>query len=160
MSRLEANQGLTPSLLDRLIDPESSGTAAQPGYTVAQMLQVVRRDLEDLLNTRLTIMNLPAALARLRGSVYAYGLVDLNSLNALTPQQRDDIGKLLETTVAQFEPRLRDVRAVPIEAAGERKQAIRFRIEARLDVDPSPEVTFDTVLELTTGQHTVKQRDT
>lgn len=159
MSRLNSNQGLMPSILDRLIDANSGGTAAQPGYSVAQMLQVVRRDLEDLLNTRLTVTDLPADLTRLPGSVFAYGLVDLNSLNALTPQQRDDIGKLLEKTVAQFEPRLRDIRAVPIEVEGDRKQAIRLRIEARLDMDPAPEVVFDTVLELTTGQHTVKQSD-
>jgi type VI secretion system protein ImpF len=159
MSRLESHQSLTPSILDRLIDADSRGTAGQPGYTVAQMLQVVRRDLEDLLNTRLTVPGLPLSLTRLRESVYAYGLVDLNSLNALTPQQRDEIGKVLERTVAHFEPRLRDVRTIAVEADGGRKQAVRFRIEARLDVDPAPEVVFDTVLELTTGQTTVKQSD-
>jgi type VI secretion system protein ImpF len=148
-----------PSILDRLIDADSSGTAAQPGYTTAQMMRVVRRDLEDLLNTRLTVTDLPRELGRLRGSVYAYGLVDLNSLNALTPQQRDEIGQVLEATVAQFEPRLRDVRAVALESDDGRKQAVRFRIEARLGVDPAPEVVFDTVLELTTGQHRVKQAD-
>ena len=33
--------------------------------------------------------------------------------------------------------------------------SIRFRIEAELNVDPAPEVGFETVLELTTGRATV-----
>ena len=34
-------------------------------------------------------------------------------------------------------------------------RSVRFRIEARLSVDPAPEVAFDTVLELTTGHYSV-----
>jgi predicted component of type VI protein secretion system len=33
---------------------------------------------------------------------------------------------------------------------------IRFRVDARLSVDPSPEVAFDTILELTSGHYSVK----
>ena len=45
-------QGLMPSVLDRLIDAESAGTPTRQGYTLSQMEDAVRRDLEDLLNTR------------------------------------------------------------------------------------------------------------
>ena len=34
---------------------------------------------------------------------------------------------------------------------------MRFHIQARLNVDPSPEVGFETVLELTTGHASVKR---
>src|SRR5262245_50855738 len=51
MSRA-GQQGVTPSILDRLIDPESAGTEWRHGYGIDQLLEVVRRDLEDLLNTR------------------------------------------------------------------------------------------------------------
>ena len=40
--------------------------------------------------------------------------------------------------------------------AGEKTRAVRFHIDARLRVDPAPEVAFDTILELTTGHTTVK----
>src|SRR5262249_42777188 len=54
--------GLTPSILDRLIDPESAGTAIMTGYSAEKMYQAVLRDLEDLLNTRRTAGTLPADL--------------------------------------------------------------------------------------------------
>jgi predicted component of type VI protein secretion system len=33
--------------------------------------------------------------------------------------------------------------------------AMQFRIDAELNVDPAPEVGFETILELTTGRATV-----
>jgi type VI secretion system protein ImpF len=90
-------------------------------------------------------------------SIYGYGLPDLNSLNAISPQQRAEIGRMIETVVIVFEPRLRDVRAMLMEStAGQVERSVRFRIEARLNVDPAPEVAFDTILELTTGRYEVK----
>jgi type VI secretion system protein ImpF len=145
-----------PSILDRLIDPESRGTEWRRGYGLEQMLEAVRRDLEDLLNTRQTDMGLPTELVRIHQSIVGYGLPDLTSLNAITPNQREDIGRIIETTVARFEPRLLDVRARLVDTPDNKDQSIRFHIEARLGVDPAPEVAFDTVLELTSGQHSVK----
>jgi type VI secretion system protein ImpF len=145
---------LKPSILDRLIDPESRGTAARFGYSIEQMVDRVRRDLEDLLNTRRTIRNLPTGLERVRDSVLGFGLPDLVSMNALTPTQRAEIGEVLEATIAHYEPRLRFVRATMLDS--DSHQHVRFRLEARLAVDPAPEVAFDTILELTTGQHQIK----
>jgi type VI secretion system protein ImpF len=145
-----------PSVLDRLIDPESGGTSYQRGYGVEQMVAAVQRDLEDLLNTRQTHMGLPADLVELHRSIYGYGLPDLTSLNAMSPQQREEIGRVIETLVTTFEPRLRDVRAFLVESLGENyERTLRFRVEARLNVDPAPEVAFDTVLELATGHYSI-----
>ena len=36
-----------PSIVDRLIDPASAGTDARRGYSLQQMLEMIRRDLED-----------------------------------------------------------------------------------------------------------------
>jgi len=91
-----------------------------------------------------------------RGSVLAYGLPDLASLDAATVPQRQEIGRLLESVIAQFEPRLRDIRASLVDAGDGKNRSVRFHIEARLCVDPAPEVAFDTVLELTTGHYTIK----
>jgi type VI secretion system protein ImpF len=149
--------GLMPSILDRLIDPESSGTEWRYGYGLEQLLEVVRRDLEELLNTRQSFTSLPPGLARLANSVYAFGLPDLTSFNAITPNQREEIARALESTILRFEPRLRDVRATLLASEEDTKQrAVRFRIEARVDTDPAPEVAFETVLQLTTGQHSVR----
>jgi type VI secretion system protein ImpF len=155
MAQGEPELGLKPSILDRLIDPASRGTVARLGYSVEQMVDRVRRDLEDLLNTRRTLRELPPGLERVTNSVLGYGLPDLVSMSALSPKQREEIGQVLEATIAWFEPRLRFVRATLV--GTDNLQHIKFRLEARLAVDPAPEVAFDTILELTTGQHQVKE---
>jgi type VI secretion system protein ImpF len=148
---------LMPSLLDRLIDPASGGTAWRRGYSLEQMVAAVRRDLEELLNTRHSHMDLSPDFVEVHRSVVGYGLPDLNSLNAISPQQREEIGKLIERVVSTFEPRLRAVRAVVVESGGGGfERTVRFRLEALLNVDPAPEVAFETILELTTGHYTIQ----
>jgi type VI secretion system protein ImpF len=156
MSRVDNQQGLMPSLLDRLIDPDSGGTSWRRGYGVEQMMEAVRRDLEDLLNTRQSLAGIPPGFIETEKSVIGYGLPDLTSLNAVTTQQREDIGRVIELIVSRFEPRLKDVRAVLTDAGSGKERTVRFHIEAKMCVDPAPEVAFDTILELTTGHYTIK----
>jgi len=156
MAKLDPNQGLMPSMLDRLIDPDSGGTAWRRGYGVEQMIDAVRRDLEELLNTRETVNDLPEEFVEVRNSVFTFGLPDLTSLNVITPQQREELGRVLEANIERFEPRLKDVRARMVEAGDGKERTIKFHIEARLCLDPAPEVAFDTILELATGHYSVK----
>jgi type VI secretion system protein ImpF len=157
MARIDPQMGLMPSVLDRLIDPESGGTVWRRGYGVADMMDVVRRDLEDLLNTRQSHQQVPEDFVEVRRSIIGYGLPDLTSLNALTPQQREEIGRVLEKVVTHFEPRLRDVRATLVDPNEDKARTLRFRIDARLCLEPAPDVAFETILELTTGHYSVKQ---
>jgi type VI secretion system protein ImpF len=146
-----------PSILDRLIDPASGGTAWRRGYGVTEMVETVRRDMEELLNTRQSHQGLPEAFVETQRSILGYGLPDMSGINALTPQQREEIGRLLEEVVVRFEPRLRDVRATLVDSAESKQPALRFRIDARLCVEPAPDVAFETILELTTGHSAVQQ---
>ena len=155
MSRVDSHQGLMPSILDRLIDPESAGTVARRGYGVAQMTEAVRRDLTELLNTRQSHEGLPPDFEELHRSILAYGLPDLTSFDAVTPDDRRRIGQMIEKIIERFEPRLRDVRATVLTPGESRERTIRFRVDARLCLDPAPEVAFDTVLELSTGRYAV-----
>jgi type VI secretion system protein ImpF len=158
MPRPDPNQGLMPSLLDRLIDPESAGTSWRRGYGVEQMFAAVQRDLEDLLNTR-AAADMPEGFTEVNNSIVAYGLPDLTSLEAITPQQREDIGRVLEARIARFEPRLKDVHANMIGAPDSKERTVRFHVIARLCLEPAPEVAFDTILELATGHYSVKPSD-
>lgn len=144
-----------PSVLDRLIDPESAGTAWRRGYGIQQIVQVVQRDLEDLLNTRQSHQHLSPEYAEVHNSIVGFGLPDLAALNAYTPQQREEIGRVIERIIGRFEPRLRNIRARMIDP-GEKDRRVRFHIEARLNVDPAPEVGFETVVELITGHTSIK----
>jgi len=155
MPPIDKQQALMPSVLDRLIDPDSAGTAARRGYGVNQMTDSVRRDLTDLLNTRQSHQGISSDFSEMLHSVFAFGLPDLTSLNAVTPKDRQEIGHIIETIVAQFEPRLRDVRATVVDPGAGLERTIRFHIDARLCLDPAPAVAFDTILELGTGRYQV-----
>jgi len=157
MARVEQHQAILPSIIDRLIDAQSGGTRGHAGYTVRQMIAAVHRDLDDLLNTRQSHAGLPEAFVELNNSIMAFGLPDLTTLTVMTPSDRMALGHLLEKIIQKFEPRLRDVRVHLIDETEEQMRTLRFQIDARLCLDPAPEVNFDTVLELGTGHYTIKQ---
>ena len=156
MSRLNPNQGLMPSIVDRLIDPESEGTSWMRGYSPRQMLEAVRRDLEDLFNTHQSAGQVPAGYTEVANSIVSYGLPDLASLYSVARDRRQDIASLIAEVVTRHEPRLRDVRVVLVATNQKEDRRVRFHIEANLNVDPSPEVAFETVLELTTGHTSIR----
>ena len=162
MPRPETDQGILPSILDRLIDPESGGTAALRGYNIRQMVDAVRRDLEDLLNTRQSHQGLPDEFEQVRDSIVTYGLPDFSSVNVQRSNQVARMGELIEEIVGRFEPRLGSVRAVlVVPEDGEEKegQRVRFYIEAVLRVDPNPDVAFETVVELASGHTQIRERE-
>jgi type VI secretion system lysozyme-like protein len=159
MSRVDKAQGLLPSLLDRLTDPESSGSGALLGYDLGRMIDAVRRDLEELLNTRQSHQGMPEEFVELHNSIAAYGLPDFSSVDAGKSAQRKAMGRIIEAIISRFEPRLGDVQAVPIDVPGEKEsQRVQFQISARLRLEPSPEVGFDTVVELLSGHTSVRPR--
>ncbi|HEV2971480.1 MAG TPA: type VI secretion system baseplate subunit TssE [Pirellulales bacterium] len=152
MARVDLNQALTPSILDRLIDPDSAGTAARAGYGIEQVILAVRRDLEDLLNTHRSIIHLPEEYPEILQSPVGYGIPDFGSLSTSTPQQRNSIGQMVEEIISRFEPRLREVTVhVKDDSRGAHHLSVRFQIEARLRIEPYPDISFETVMELTTG---------
>jgi type VI secretion system protein ImpF len=59
--------------------------------------------------------------------------------------------------VKTFEPRMANVRIVPLEISSTGLRTLRIRIEALLLMDPAPElISFDTTLQLTTGDFRIK----
>ncbi len=145
-----------PSILDRFIAPELVEQELR-SYSPAQMMQAVRRDLESLFNTHAPTTIAPEYDAT-QASIAGYGLPDLPSLSASGKFRREDVGRIIEVVIGRYEPRLRDVRVIISAVADDDVQhRLRFHIEARLNVDPSPEVEFVTVLELTTGQASIQE---
>jgi type VI secretion system protein ImpF len=145
-------EGLMPSVLDRLIDPQSAGTAARHGYSLEQIEASVRRDVENLLNTHQSYSDLPPDFVESEHSLLEYGMPDLVSLNAITPKQRQHIGHLVANVITEFEPRLRDVKVTLVDGSKESDPQLHFHIQARLNLEPYPELAFDTILKPTTGE--------
>jgi type VI secretion system protein ImpF len=159
MLAADSQSGLKPSLLDRLTDPESEGTIGRPGYSVTQMVDSVRRDLENLLNSHLTERAIPAEYVQVKNSIAAYGLPDLVSLHSGGPEASQKIAAALEEAITRFEPRLSNVRVTILEGSNARQLKLEFQIQATLRVDPAPEVSFVTVLTLTTGEASIRRAD-
>jgi type VI secretion system protein ImpF len=145
---------LLPSFIDRLLDPESMG-GRLAGYDHRQMMDAVRGDVEDLLNARLTATDLPPAFEQTARSILTYGLPDLSGFDVSGSAARTNLTRVVATTIERFEPRLRRVRVTILDDKTKGGLSVRFRVEAELNVDPAPEVGFETVLELTTGRAAV-----
>jgi type VI secretion system protein ImpF len=160
MSRLDTKNRLVPSILDRLIDPDAEASAFQRGYSVEQMLAAVRRDLEEMLNSHQSNQDIPPQWEELRHSLLTYGIPDLTSVSINAPSEKDKVASLLEAVVVHGEPRLRDVRVQVTSTAQDDPRSLKFSIDAQLNVDPSPDVAFVTVVDLMTGKTTIQQRDT
>jgi type VI secretion system protein ImpF len=155
MPQPDASSRLRPSILDRLVDPDSMGTASAPGYDPREMMDAVRADVEELLNTRRMTTDVPAAFEELRDSILTYGLPDLVRYNGTSQEQCAELARVIAETITRYEPRLRQVKVTIVRGQTDAR-LVKFHIDAALNVDPSPEVGFETVLELTTGRSTVK----
>jgi type VI secretion system protein ImpF len=140
-----------PSLLDRLIDPRSMGSSAQ-GANLSGILEAVRRDTEDLLNTRRVPDPEVEAYPELSHSVFTYGVPELITRPALSQADREALGRIIAESIARHEPRLRDIKATPLSDTGTGSRALRFLITAVLRLEPAPSVEFETLVRLSTGQ--------
>jgi type VI secretion system protein ImpF len=156
----ESMVGVTLSVLDRLLDndPDVSVEAVPSrSQSVRQLKDAVRRDLEWLLNTRRIAVPPDESLKELHRSTYVFGLPDFSAYSIGNNKDRVKLVRHLQSTVKVFEPRMANVRVVPIEDKTPGTRTLRFRIEGLLLMDPAPEhVSFDTVLELTSGQYEVQ----
>jgi type VI secretion system protein ImpF len=150
-----AKSSLLPSIIDRLIEPRDEETSDlhRRGQTVRELEEAVRRDLQDLLNTRRAAIDGFPEDAELSRSLLTFGLPELTSFNPTVPDQRRTLQAIIENTIGTFEPRLMDVRVTAITADGTSGRGLRMCVEALLRVSPAPiPVTFDTVVKSGSGE--------
>ncbi len=151
---------VTLSVLDRLIDLDPARSEEAPLTrlpSVRALRAAVRRDLEWLLNTRRVAVEPDESLIELRRSLYQIGVMDFSGFSLSTLQDQSRLLHHLQEVIQQFEPRLAQVRITPHQDPA-KTRAVRFRIEASLIMDPSPErVSFDTVLQLASGAYQVRE---
>ena len=104
-------EGARALLFERLVDlePHRRGVEPEPFrvHGLRELRESVRREVEQLLNTRcsLPLRQLGAA----ERGVLDYGLPDFSSLSASSGDDHSLLEEMIRTTVAFFEPRLREV---------------------------------------------------
>lgn len=151
MSRVDKHKRLRPSILDRLLDDEphlSTERAPASHQHLAQLRASVKRDLENLLNTRYRLVSPPEDLTHVSTSLMNYGLPDLATVNIIDVVKRREFVRELESLLKTYEPRFKNVKVRTIDTGDNRDRTLRFRIDATLYADPAPEiVVFDSVLD-------------
>ena len=152
-------EGLGPvilSPLDRLLDFQPKARV-EPGLGHRKSLEALRsslrRDLENLLNTRCAPEVGQSAYEEVERSVFCYGLPDITAIGANYLHDHNRLLTRVEQAVKLFEPRLNPVK-VFLSPATSPERVLRFVIEGMLRVDPAPEhVVFDAALELISGEY-------
>lgn len=160
MPSSDLNTRVSLSVFDRLIDLEPRELKEAPKSRTASLTELkaaVRRDLEWLLNTRCFLEAPEKGLEESKSSVAFYGLPDVTGVAVKNYNEQVRLSQNIELAIRHFEPRFIDL-TVTLEPISDTDRALRFRIEARLDVDPAPEpIAFDTVLELGSGDFVVRE---
>lgn len=161
MSRLDLEARVTPSVLDRLIDLDPGFSQEPPKFrstSVVEFKQSVRRDLEWLLNTRCHIEALDDKLEETPRSVAFYGLPDFTGVSVKSHIEQKRMADAIRTAIEIFEPRFLNPK-VTLETVENVDRQLKFRIEATLDIEPTPEpVVFDSILEPGASGFTVLDR--
>ncbi len=89
-------------------------------------------------------------------SLVGYGLPDICSMSVRSAADQRRLVRMLELSLTNFEPRLENIKITLLSDAGATR-TLRFVIDGFLNIDPAPEhVSFDTVLELSSGEYQVK----
>jgi len=151
MARIDLDQPLLPSVLDRLLDSDPGARRDAPksrGQHLAEMRRAVRRDLEALLNTRQRCISSPGDLKELDNSLVSYGIMDFASLSLATDGERVAFCRDLEDVIRRREPRFVSVSVTLLRNQDEVDRTMRFRIEALMYADPAPEaIVFDSFVD-------------
>lgn len=162
MAKIRDDQPLIPSVLDRLIDfePElTKETAKSRAQVLRELKDSVRRDLENLLNTRWRCISWPPNFEELDVSVVNYGIPDFTGANMSLASEREELRRTIERIIRQFEPRFKTIKVVLLENRDEFDRTLRFRIDALLHAEPAPEpVIFDSQLQPTATTFEVRQQ--
>jgi len=160
MAKVQADQPLVPSVLDRLLDDDPTVTrerAKTRSQVLRELKQSVRRDLENLLNTRWRLTRWPENLDELELSLVNYGIPDITGADLGSARRREQFRRIVERVLRHFEPRFKSVKVEMLENAESLDRTLRFRIDALLHAEPAPEpVVFDSALEPATGNVEVR----
>lgn len=160
MARPDSQTRVTPSVLDRLLDFEPKASQEAPKSrtnSISELKRSVLRDLEWLLNTRQGF-DVPESLEEASRSVVCYGLPDFTGLSIRSQAELNKLTRDIENAIRFFEPRFIDMK-ISFEPFTDFDRQIKFRIDARLDIEPTPEpIAFDTILSSGNGRFSVIQK--
>ena len=161
MVNIDKKKKLRASILDRLIDNEPQSTVdldTNKYHKLSNLRNSVKRDLEDLVNTRYRIVGPPKDLAETVSSIINYGLPDLATINMSDTEFQQQFVEQFELILREYEPRFKSIKIDYIDNSNSLDRTLHFRIDATLYADPYPEIIiFDSELDPVTRSINVKE---
>lgn len=160
MAQIRDDDQLLPSVFDRLIDNEPSIKEESPhsrSQVLFELKQSVRRDLQNLLNTRWKCTVWPPDYEELDLSLINYGIPDFSGVNMGGPESQNRLIQIVERAIEFFEPRFLRFSLVANRRKNDFDRTLRFKIEGLLRAEPAPEpVSYDTVMDVSSAEFEVK----
>jgi type VI secretion system protein ImpF len=143
---------ITAPLLSRLVDqsPEHTQDLAASNYVSLQHLyEMIRQDLEHLLNALKKWLHLPSHLHQLEHSLVNYGVHDFahNYFGSTSAQNR--LCRDIKALIQRFEPRLKRVQVSMQQSDVAIERILKLRIEAMIDITPNPApAVFESAMDI------------
>jgi type VI secretion system protein ImpF len=148
VARVRTQQPVLPSLLDRLIDddPMQVKDASKPVSTLLKDIKAnIRRDLENLLNTRIYNQTDIDGYKELDKSVINYGLPDFSREQLEAEDNHHVLTNMVEIVIDRYEPRFKRVQVEINPIGDEHERTLYLKISAVLMVEPdSIPLIFDS----------------
>jgi type VI secretion system protein ImpF len=148
ISAMNASGNIRRSVFDRLLNESSPGVdGVLPTQTVQQLRDVVARDLEWLLNSRVGMAATDLVVGpNVAKSVFFFGVQDFSGSLLSSHKDRECISENISRAIRVYEPRLQQV-AVDFSGDIGAIGALSFTIRALLIVREERDVvSFDAVL--------------
>jgi len=99
----------------------------------------------------------PSQLTELERSLVNYGIPDITGLDVNSSDAREQLRRVIETALRDFDPRFKSVRVEMLPPAERSERTLRFRIDAVVHAAPAfEEIVFDSSWEPVTGEIEVK----
>jgi type VI secretion system protein ImpF len=150
--KISNSQPLFFSVLDRLLDDAVE--------TERVNIESIKRDLENLLNTKRRCLSWPTHLQQLNKSIINYGIDDFMGLDLDSMTAKERLCQHLEESIKLFESRFKSVRVTLAQNETVYGRSIRFKIEALIYLEPEYEaIVFDSVFEENTRQIKIVNSD-
>ncbi|MGE8557332.1 type VI secretion system baseplate subunit TssE [Acinetobacter sp.] len=148
--------GFKTTLFDRLLAETEQN---DHGISLQKLRESVASDLEDLLNSRMSLLDgviddFPLA----KKSVLQFGIIDFVGLSTANPTDRDKICQSIERSISAHEPRLKQIKVTML-LDDHNMGALSLSIQAYLNIQPIFEpVILDVLFKPTTQQYVISAR--
>ena len=143
-------------------EPDNRFEAARDrGQMLRDLKNSVRRDLENLLNTRVRFPDVPEDLPQLQTSLANYGIPDFGTLIIDSSNSIDGLRSRIEDVIKRYETRFQEVKVeLDVDSKSRFSRSIRFIIHGVLHAEPEPEpVTFTSQLNKIASEFSVEASD-